>query len=229
MADVIKIDEYTYRIEDGFVRFFLLIGEDKAALIDSGAICKNALELVKKITDKEVILVNTHGDGDHTSGTGSFDKIYMHINDYEGCGVNTKYPDTSLVALNDNDEINLGNRVLKVVHIPGHTKGSLAFIDAKNRILYSGDSVQKGHIFMFGKHRIPELFNESLDKLIGLIDEYDYIYACHDEYCLNGDYVYKVKDAWNKVLNNELTYEVIDVHGNSVKSYSDEYCGFYCE
>ena len=74
-----------------------------------------------------------------------------------------------------------------------------------------------------------EQFTESLDKLIGLIDEYDYIYACHDEYCLNSDYVYMIKDAWNKVLNNELTYEMIDVHGNKVKSYTDEYCGFYCE
>lgn len=229
MADVIKIDENTYRIEDGFVRFFLLIGEDKAALIDSGASTVNALETAKELTDKKIILVNTHGDGDHTAATGSFDEMYMHKNDYEGCNIKIKYPDTSLCELNDNDEIDLGNRVLKVVFIPGHTKGSLAFIDANKRVLYSGDSVQKGHIFMFGKHRVPELFDESLNKLIGLIDEYDYIYACHDEYCMDSNYVYKVKEAWNKVLNNELTYEMIDVHGNMVKSYTDEYCGFYCE
>ena len=133
MADVIKIDEYTYRIEDGFVRFFLLIGEDKAALIDSGAMCKDALQLAKKITDKEVILVNTHGDGDHTSGTACFDKIYMHINDYEGCGVNTKYPDTSLVALNDNDEIDLDRTIevyeqTKMIHYINLVFSGLCFI-----------------------------------------------------------------------------------------------------
>ncbi len=40
MADVIKIDEHTWRFEDRFVRFFLLEGEQKAVLIDSGMNCR---------------------------------------------------------------------------------------------------------------------------------------------------------------------------------------------
>ena len=47
MADVIRMDENTWRLEDGFVRFFLLEGKDKAAMIDSGANCPEAAELAK--------------------------------------------------------------------------------------------------------------------------------------------------------------------------------------
>ena len=47
MSDIIKIDEKTYRIEDGMVRFFLLIGEKKALLIDSGMNTPDAKKIAK--------------------------------------------------------------------------------------------------------------------------------------------------------------------------------------
>ena len=50
MAEIIQIDGNTWRIEDGFVRFFLLVGEEKAALIDSGVNCPNASDIAKKLT-----------------------------------------------------------------------------------------------------------------------------------------------------------------------------------
>ena len=55
MADIIQIDENTWRFEDGFVRFFLLAGEEKAVMIDSGVNCPNAADLAKELTDKPVI------------------------------------------------------------------------------------------------------------------------------------------------------------------------------
>ena len=75
MADIIKIDNGTWRFEDGFVRFFLLEGSERAVMIDSGINCKEAACLAKELTDKPVMLLNTHGDGDHTSGTEGFEKI----------------------------------------------------------------------------------------------------------------------------------------------------------
>lgn len=229
MADVVKVDESTWRLEDGFVRFFLLVGEEKAALIDSGANCPEAKKLAETLTDKPILLINTHGDGDHVSGTGDFAEIHMHPSDYENCGVGVRFPQTALVAIGDGDEIELGDRLLKIIHIPGHTSGSVAILDVKNRVLYAGDSVQKGHIFMFGNKREPDRYEESLEKLIGLKDEYDVIYASHDEFRLPGDYAPKVKESWQKVRNGEASFETADLFGNKVKSYDLEYCGFYLE
>ena len=229
MAEIIQIDGNTWRIEDGFVRFFLLVGEEKAALIDSGVNCPDASDIAKKLTDKPLILLNTHGDGDHTSGTNGFANIYIHPLDYVGCEVKNRYPNTSMIPLNDGDIIDLGNRALKIIHIPGHTKGSVAFLDIANRVLYAGDSVQKGHIYMFGMKRCPELFEKSLDKLIVIKSEYDCIYASHDSFMLSSDYVEKVKVAWEHVRSGEISYEMIDLYGNLVKSFTTPVCGFYME
>ena len=229
MADIIQISSDTWRFEDGFVRFFLLVGEDKAIMIDSGVNCPDALTMAQTLTDKPIMLLNTHGDGDHTSGTAMFSEIHMHELDYLGCEVNIRYPQTSLVQANDGDIIELGGRPLKIIHIPGHTKGSIAILDIKNRVLYAGDSVQKGHIYMFGEKRDISSYEQSLDKLIALAAEYDCIYASHDEFKLPGDYAGKVKEAWIRVRNGEVKFEMIDMFGNSVKSYTDDACGFFMQ
>lgn len=229
MAEIIQIDSNTWRIEDGFVRFFLLVGEEKATLIDSGVNCPNAFDIAKGLTDKPLILLNTHGDGDHTSGTNGFASIYIHPLDYVGCDVINRYPNTSMIPINDGDLIDLGKRPLRVIYIPGHTKGSVAILDIGKKVLYSGDSVQKGHIYMFGMKRCPEQFEKSLDKLIAIKGEFDYIYASHDLFMLSNDYVEKVKMAWEQVQNGEVSYEMIDLFGNPVKSFTTPICGFYMQ
>ena len=229
MADVIQLNENTWSFEDGFVRFFLLEGSERAVMIDSGINCKEAARLAKELTDKPVMLLNTHGDGDHTSGTEGFEKIHIHQADYVGCEVNVRYPSVAPVYINDGEIIDLGDRPLKIIHIPGHTAGSVAILDVNRRILYAGDSVQKGHIYMFGAKRRPDTYEASLDKLIALEDEYDQIYASHDEYVLPKDHVRKVKDAWKKVIKGEVSYEMIELFGNRVKSYTTEDCGFFME
>lgn len=229
MAQIIQMNENTYRFEDGFVRFFLLIGDNKAVLIDSGASCNNALELAKTITDKDIFLLNTHGDIDHLSGTASFSEIYMHASDYNNCDVKSKFPSTSLVEINDNDIIDLGNRPLKIIYIPGHTRGSVAILDISHRTLFAGDSVQKGHIYMFGAHRDIDSYEASLDKIIAIENEFDNIIASHDEYQLSKDYARKVKEAWLDVRNGKVSYETINLFGNEIKSYTLSTCGFYMQ
>lgn len=229
MADIIQMNAHTWRLEDGFVRFFLLEGEEKAVMIDSGVNSPDALDIAQTLTDKQIMLLNTHGDGDHTSGTNSFSEIHMHALDYINCEVCSRYPNTSLVEVNDGEVIELGNRPLKAIHIPGHTKGSLAFLDMNERVLIAGDSVQMGHIYMFGAKRDVENYESSLEKLIEINYEYDKIYASHDEFCLPNDYAEKVKEAWIQVRSGKLPYETIDLFGNKIKSYTTEVCGFYLE
>lgn len=229
MVEIIEINSNTWRFEDGFVRFFLLEGEDKAVMIDSGVNCPDALKMAKTRTDKPIMLLNTHGDGDHTSGTAAYKEIHIHPLDYINCEVNTRYPGVALAGLKDGEVIELGGRTLKIIHIPGHTRGSVAILDVNNRVLIAGDSVQSDHIFMFGDRRAPEVYEDSLNKLIALEDEYDCIYASHGEWKLSKDYTRRVKSAWLKVRNGEVDYEYVDLFGNKVKSYTTEDCGFYVE
>ena len=75
MAEIIKVNDDTYRFEDGTVRFFLFCGSEKAALIDTGMSTPEARELAEELTDLPLVLINTHADPDHISGNASFDEF----------------------------------------------------------------------------------------------------------------------------------------------------------
>ena len=77
MAEVIKINENTYRVEDGGVRFYIFCGTEKAALIDSGMNTPDARQIAEGVTKLPLILINTHADRDHVSGNDAFESFYM--------------------------------------------------------------------------------------------------------------------------------------------------------
>lgn len=229
MTEIIEINENTWSIEDDFVRFFLLAGKDLAVMIDSGVNTSNAREIAESLTSLPIILINTHGDGDHLSGTGAFDEIYIHEEDYINCEVGKRFPDTKLRKLNDGDVFELGERKLEIIGIPGHTAGSVAILDVYNRILISGDSVQNGDIFMFGEKRQPEEYAQSLEKLIGMADRYDNILASHGELVLESDYASKVLESWKMVQSGEVESKEVDMFGQKVNLFKTKNCGFFCQ
>lgn len=51
MKEVIKINENTWRIEDDGVRFYLLSGSEKAALIDTGMNSPDARQIAEGLTN----------------------------------------------------------------------------------------------------------------------------------------------------------------------------------
>ena len=229
MTEMIRINDTTWRIENGFVRMFLLAGSEKALLIDTGASCPEAKELAESLTDKPVSLLYTHADGDHTSGTAAFAEYMMHPADYENCNMAAKFPENVLIPVYGGEVIDLGGRQISLVHIPGHTQGSIAIIDDNTRALISGDSVQDGHIYMFGAHRRPAEFAAAMDKLIAVEDRFDVIWPSHGAPELPAGHVRKVAAAWKKVQNGEITPHEQDMHGNTVLAYDAGDCGFYCD
>lgn len=80
MADysISQIDSHTYRIDEEGVRFFLLEGNEKAVLIDSGMMVHNAKEIAQTLTSLPLLLLNTHGDIDHVGSNDEFESFYMN-------------------------------------------------------------------------------------------------------------------------------------------------------
>ena len=61
-----KIAENTYKIdESGVANCYLLIGDEKALLIDTGCGAGNLKEAVEKITNKPLYVAVTHRHPDH--------------------------------------------------------------------------------------------------------------------------------------------------------------------
>lgn len=72
-----KLRERVTRITDGIVNEFLIEGNDKAVLFDTGLDIFNIKDFISKLTDKELIVVNSHFHPDHSNGNHHFDTVYI--------------------------------------------------------------------------------------------------------------------------------------------------------
>ena len=107
-------------------------------------------------------ILNTHHHADHVDGNIELKKKYnAKILGY--FGDKERIPGIDIL-LKEHQEQKIGDLFFKVIFIPGHTKGHIAFYFEKEKILFSGDtlfSLGCGRVFE-GTHE--DMFN-SLNKL----------------------------------------------------------------
>ncbi len=229
MAEIIKIDEKTTRIEDGGVRFFLLEGTESALLIDSGMNTPDAKAVAEGLTTLPVKLLNTHADGDHVSGNGAFEEFYMHPKESENY---FKHPgrEGKIVPVVEGDVLDLGGRPLKIIELPGHTPGSIAVLDVNARVLYGGDPIQDGNIYMFGEHRSFTLYVQSLSRLWkDYREEFDLVYPSHGSFPVSKEIIPQLIEASKSVLAGTAVGEKKEFHGREITVRSFGFAGFLCE
>lgn len=202
-CEIIEMKKGAYRIEDGGVRFFLLEGESAALLIDSGMTVRNAKEIAQSLTDKPVSLLNTHADRDHIGSNAEFETVFMHPLEepnYRRAGMTEE-----IDPVEEGDVLDLGERELEIIHLPGHTPGSIAVLDIRNRILISGDPIQEnGRIFMFGEHRNMRDYIKSLKDLEKRTAEFDEIWPSHAAIPISPDLIGKCREGAEKILAGEV-------------------------
>lgn len=79
-----KVTPLLTRIRDASgVCMYLIEGTERAALIDTGIGLGNLKDFVKTLTDKEPVVIVTHGHVDHAMGAGAFDTVYISPLDKE--------------------------------------------------------------------------------------------------------------------------------------------------
>ena len=224
MAEIIQMNGNSWRIEDNGVRFFVLEGTEKALLIDSGMNTPDAGEIAKKITKKPLELLNTHADVDHISGNGAFDSCYMC--DAEEENYRAHGAKGNIRAIKEGDVIDLGDRPLEIIEIPGHTPGSIAILDINSRILISGDSVQSGIIFMFGPFRSMETYVGSMKKLMTFTDRFDSIWPSHGDIPVTPDMIAKLIEYAETILAGKAEGQPVERFGPNVMVYKFDEAGF---
>lgn len=226
MAEIIQINNNTWRIEDGMVRMYLFCGEEKAALIDTGMNVPDAKQLAQSLTKLPLVLINTHADPDHISGNAAFDEACMSPAEEEN--YRTHGASGKIHPLYDGDVIDLGGRTLKIIDLPGHTKGSIAILDEQNRILVGGDSIQDGNIFMFGPQRNLTTYIESFKNLSAHTSLFDQVYPMHGTFPVSPSIIPKLIEGAQLILSGQATGTPVDLFGNKVTLYKFDYAGFFC-
>ncbi len=216
--EIHKIDDITYSIEDGFVRSFLLLGKAKALLVDTNASGDEALDIASGVTDLPIELVNTHADKDHVAGNCRFDSFYMSLSEaanyYNCAGGKGK-----IIPLEDGEILDLGDRKIEVITVPGHTPGSLALLDPSTGYLFSGDIIQDGEIFMFGVMREINSYRQSLEKVLTFTGRFDLIFPSHGTCPLDADFLPQLIKKTDELMAGKIEGKPHNVHGMEVKCY----------
>lgn len=201
---VFPIGEKAWRVEENGVRCLLFEGDEKALLVDTGfGSCGSLKEAIEQLTEKPVLLVNTHADPDHTGCNHEFGPAHMHPSDFPL--YHKAHPGAPVEPVWDGDVLDIGGRQFEVIHIPGHTPGSIALLDRDSRLLISGDSVSFSPIFMFSDDRSVTAFRESLKRLQKRVDSFDVIIASHGEPEVPVGQIETLITAAGKLLAGELT------------------------
>ncbi|GAB6926855.1 MBL fold metallo-hydrolase [Paenibacillus sp. JCM 10914] len=170
---VSKLDDTTFAISEyghwEKVHSFLLIGDERAALIDTGLGIDNMKRMTDQLTDLPIMVLTTHVHADHIGSHGQYENIYVHEaeEDWLVSGIKklsieqirkdisrditrpvpasfnpatyTPYQGQPTGLLRDGDLIKLGGRSLVVYHTPGHSPGHIALFDTSRGYLFTGD------------------------------------------------------------------------------------------
>ena len=150
---------------------YLLFGRDKVLLLDTGAGTTGVARTVKGVVDRwlaahgrasiALIVAHTHAHGDHKGGDDQL-KVLP--------GATLIAPELGAVRAFFGvqrwpDEIvryDLGGRVLDVIPIPGHEATSIAVYDRQTAILFSGDTLYPGRLYI----EEPDEFVRSIQRLV---------------------------------------------------------------
>lgn len=170
---VSRIDEETFVISEfghwEKVHSYLLIGRERAALIDTGLGIDHIKRMTDQLTSLPIVVITTHVHADHIGSHGQFEQIFVHEaeEDWLVSGIKKlsieqirkdisrditrPVPDTfdpltyipyqgqPAGLLRDGDVIELGERSLTVYHTPGHSPGHIALYDSSRGYLFTGD------------------------------------------------------------------------------------------
>ncbi|NLK86956.1 MAG: MBL fold metallo-hydrolase [Clostridiaceae bacterium] len=199
--DIILLDDR------GQSSIYLVKGSERSLLIDTGWGIGDLPGVAGELTDKPLIVVNTHGHPDHVGGNYQFDSIFINKEDellLKGCFdrdkrswaikyvVRGSYPDGfseekwvlakagGIVHIQENHIFDLGNKTIEVIPVPGHSPGSIALLDRKERMLFTGDSIIEGDIWMYLDESAPlEVYLSSLKRLSAVSGSFDMLLPAH--------------------------------------------------
>ena len=222
------------------VRSFLITGEDFALMFDTGLGIGNIRRVVEQLTDLDVVVLNSHTHYDHIGGNHLFDTIYGTDLEYtkrralgsppeavadflqEGWvwkpfPEGFSKPDYQSRAFSiskivgEGDKIDIGGRVLEILHTPGHAPDSICLIDRENRILFTGDSFYLAPLYTHIPGGSFEDYASTAARLSGLAGSIDRALTSHNVPVVDASYMTALGQAFADIQSGAaMDYTISD-------------------
>ena len=146
---------------------YLLVGTERALLIDMGVGLGNLRAFVQRLTGGLPLdVVATHGHVDHIGGRGQFPRVSVQKEDVgiigrvtvpyrkaffalqrQAAPYGVKAKDirpgeyhSEPLPMHEGQVFRLGGKTVSVTHVPGHTRGSVCLLAEEDRLLFTGDN-----------------------------------------------------------------------------------------
>ena len=216
----------------------LIVGQERALLIDTAFGIGDLRGLVETLTDKPVDVVNTHFHGDHSAGNGQFETIFIHKYDIPYLEMSEKAENRLLpapgtyreediiplrsakhVAMEDGFVFRLGEgHEVEVIHMPGHAAGGCMLLDRKYNLLFSGDAVVFTPTLIIGRFPAPyypeyltvTAFRDALKKALPKCQNVKKLYTGHSVQGISPVYLTDMMDCCEKIIAHPDQYETYD-------------------
>ena len=166
-----KLNEQTWLIEEysntASAYMYLLTGREKALLIDTGFGTIPLKSICEELTVLPVTVALTHAHSrEDVRHIFTQDELFP-------VKENCSYFESEMV-------FEIGDRPVRVVRTPGHSVGSVCFLDEKNRWMFTGDTCCKAHVLLQMEFAAPmQTYKKSLEKLIAMESLYDITWPGH--------------------------------------------------
>jgi glyoxylase-like metal-dependent hydrolase (beta-lactamase superfamily II) len=226
----------------------LIIGKDKCLLFDSGLGIGNIKEVIFSLTNLPVVVLNSHTHYDHIGGNYLFDSIigidsrylnangkgmshedilsfykqaYIFSNSLLPCIPNDYFihPFSIGQFVRDNEIIDLGSLTLEIIATPGHTPDGICLLDKKDSLLFSGDIINKGTLFLHLTESDFQEFSNSITKINSKGQNIKYIMPGHGCTEIEGSYILQLEDNIREIKAGK----VISIVTNGVNFYNFSY------
>lgn len=172
---MIQMSRHIWCLNGRDPRYFLIVGEKRALVVDTGYGEEDIKALARTVTDVPLLLVNTHRHLDHVTGDGQFEEVYAHPAEFEDIAVFNP----RCVPVGEGFVFRLGGVSAEVIETPGHTPGAICLLCPEDRVLLIGDNASDATIYMHNPYSDPAALADSLEKLLARASEYDTVLCCH--------------------------------------------------
>ncbi|MCY1417160.1 Hydroxyacylglutathione hydrolase [compost metagenome] len=169
-------------------------GRDRDVLVDSGSGLVSLREQLPWLTERPLLAVASHCHFDHIAGHHEFGERLVHPNEadiikapdgendlsraFVGDDMFEAHPDCPLCyaeyrvkaapatrLIDEGDVLDLGDRVLQVLHTPGHSPGGISLWEQATGTLFSGDIIYDGPLIEDAYHSNLHDYAASLERL----------------------------------------------------------------
>ncbi len=171
---------------------YLLFGDRRGLLLDTGSRNFPAAEMVEDVVGKwlrrnhrthiDLIVAHSHPHSDHVAGDEQLKALKSQsiTIDYVAPGIEQTKAYFKMGSWPESPgSVDLGNRVLDVIGIPGHSEVSIAFYDRRTGILFPGDSLYPGRLYVHDWGDFVKSTQRLVDFTRGKV--ISYILGCHIE------------------------------------------------